>query len=122
METEFDTNTDDKTTVEELYIRLKEYADTRISLLKLKGIRKVSSKLSSLIVKIVLLALFVFMLFFISAGVALWLGTLLGEMYYGFFIVGGIYILTGLVFWIFKKPLIKAPLINWLTRNLLSDD
>jgi hypothetical protein len=45
---------------------------------------------------------------------------LLGKLYYGFFIVAGFYLLTGLFFMIFRKKLLKEPLNDFLVKELLN--
>src|SRR5690606_266434 len=97
------------TTVEELFIKLKEYGDTRLDLLKLKGINKVSKLLSSLITSVILLLLFILVVICLTVALSLYLGEVLGGSYFGFLIVAGIYIIIGLVLFLSKTKLIKTP-------------
>lgn len=107
------------TTVEDLFYKVKDYVNTRFDLLKLKAINKVSSAISKSITTIVLLVFSVLILLFFSIGLALYLGYILGHNYYGFFIVGGIYIIIGLILISSRKALLKTPLSNWLIRTLM---
>lgn len=107
------------TTVEDLFYKVKDYVNTRFDLLKLKAINKVSSILSKTITFIVILVLSVFILMLLSIGLALYLGYVLGHSYYGFFIVGGIYIIIGLILIVSRKALLKTPFSNWLIRTLM---
>lgn len=120
MERESSTYTEENTSVEDLFIKLKDYTNTRIDLIKLKGIQKTSGKLSSLIAGLAIGIILLFIVLLLSTGVALWLGELLGEVYYGFFIVSGFYIIIGLFLWIFRKKILKTPLSNWLIRTLFN--
>lgn len=107
------------TTVEDLFYKVKDYVNTRFDLLKLKAINKVSSTLSKTITFIVILVLSIFVLMLLSIGLALYLGYVLGHNYYGFFIVGGIYIIIGLILIATRKALLKTPFSNWLIRTLM---
>lgn len=107
------------TSVEELFIKLKEYGDTRLDLFRLKAINKVSNFLSSLITSILLIVLFLLVLICLTIGLALLIGSLLGAYYYGFFIVGGIYVIIGLVFFYSKAKLLKNPISDKLIKELM---
>ena len=108
------------TNVEELFHKLKEYADTRLDLFKLKGINKVSGFMSSFLTMIVLLLLFFAVLFCITIGVALVIGEWIGKVYCGFFIVAGIYLIIGLVLYAMRDKVIKTPVSNKLIKELFN--
>src|ERR1035437_284433 len=105
--------------VESLIDRVQHYVETRIDLLRLKAIDKSSSFLSLLLsMAVVILISFIFIML-LSIGVALFLGELLGKSYYGFFIVAGFYLITGLVVYIFRDKWLRAPIANSMIKNLL---
>lgn len=104
--------------IESLIDRLKYYAETRIDLLRLKAIDKSSSFLA-LFISLLIIILFAFIAFILlNIGLALWIGDLLGEAYYGFFIVAGFYFVIGLVIFMFHDKWIKAPIANSLIKKL----
>ncbi len=105
--------------VEDLFGKGREYINTRIDLFKLKSINKASSVFSSTIAALALLAILLMVLLFLSIGLAVYLGSVLGAMHYGFFIVAGIYFIAGLLLFAFRKSLLKTPFSNWLIRNLM---
>lgn len=107
------------TSIEELFQKLKDYGDTRLDLFKLKSISKVSGFFSTLIVALILLILLVFVLVCITIGSALLIGSWLGNAYCGFFIVGGIYIIIGLVLYFRRNKILKVPISNKLLSELL---
>lgn len=109
----------ERTGIDDLFSKGRDYLNTRIDLFRLKAIHKVSEVLPATVMILILLGLSMMILLFLSVGLALYLGHVLGAMHYGFFIVGGIYIITGLVFFLFRKSLLKTPLSNWLIRNLM---
>ena len=108
-------------TFEELFYKLKEYAEIRLKLFKLKSINKVSNFLSTLIAIILLLVLFFLVIFCVTIGIALLLGAWLGHNYYGFFIMGGLYIIIGLILYSLKDKLLKSSISDKLIKELLED-
>lgn len=105
--------------VESLIDRVKSYVETRIDLLRLKAIDK-SSSLLSMLISLFIVILFAFLAFILlNVGIALLLGDLLGKSYYGFFIVGGFYIITGLVIFKFHDKWIKTPIANSMIKKLM---
>lgn len=110
-----------QTTVEELYYKLKEYADLRLDLLKLKGIKKASDFFSTLTVIIVLLTLVFLVIFCITIAIALLLGEWLGHSYYGFLIMGGLYIIIGLILYSGRDKFLKLSISDKLIKELLKD-
>lgn len=106
-------------TVESLIDRIKSYVETRIDLLRLKAIDKSSSFLSLLISMIVVILIFFIAVVFLSIGIALFLGDCLGKSYYGFLIVAGLYIITGLVLYLLRDKWLKKPIANSMIKNLL---
>jgi hypothetical protein len=107
------------TNVEELFYKLKDYGDTRLDLFKLKSINKVSGFLSTLIVSVILVVLLFLVLIFISIGLALLLGAWIGNLYWGFFIIGAVYIIIGLVLYSGRNKLLKVPVSNKLIKELI---
>jgi hypothetical protein len=106
--------------VEELFEKLKDYADVRIDLFKLKSINRVSGFTSSVMTSLILLVLLGAVLICITIGLGLLIGALIGKTYLGFFILGGIYIIIGLVLYSKREKLIKTPVSNKLIKELLN--
>ena len=107
------------TPVESLIDRVKSYVETRIDLLRLKAIDKSSSLLSLLISMIVVILIGFISLMLLSIGIALLLGEWLGKSYYGFFIVTGLYIITGLVLYSSRDKILKSPIANSMIKKLM---
>ncbi len=105
--------------VESLIDRVKSYVETRIDLLRLKAIDKSSSFLSLLISMIVVILISFISMLLLSVGIALLVGECLGKTYYGFFVVGGFYLITGLVLFAFRNKWLKTPIANSMIKNLL---
>lgn len=107
------------TNVEELFYKLKEYGDIRLDLFRLKSINKVSGILSSMMAMLILVILLFLVMVCITIGIALLLGAWLGKAYYGFFIIGGIYIIIGLVLYKGRNKYLKKPVSDKLIKELL---
>lgn len=110
-----------KTTVEELFDKLKEYADVRLDLFKLKSIKKVSDVFSTLTAIVLLLVLFSLVIVCLTIGLALLLGEWLGHGYYGFFIMGGLYIITGLILYSGRDKFLRPSISDKFIKELLDD-
>jgi Putative Actinobacterial Holin-X, holin superfamily III len=106
--------------IEQLFSTLKNYIETKIQLIKLKVIDKASGIIASIVSKIFILLAILFALFFLNIGLALWIGSALGKMYYGFFVVAGFYVLIALLFYAFRKKLLKEPINDLLIKELLN--
>ena len=107
------------TSVEDLFEKVKDYADVRIDLFKLKAINKVSGSVSSFLTTIVMALIFCVVFLCITAGLALWIGDSLGKAWYGFFIVGGGYLIIGLVLYSLRGRLVKSVISNKLIKELI---
>jgi Zn-dependent protease with chaperone function len=105
--------------LEELFEKLREYADTRLDLFKLKSIRKISGFMSAMIASVVLVILLSTVLLCITVGLALLIGVWIGNTYAGFFIVGAFYLIIGLVLYSMRGRLIKTPISNKLIKELI---
>jgi hypothetical protein len=106
--------------IKDLYEKVEEYGLTTFELAKLKGLQTTTIILTALIAK--MSAVVVFTLFFLvlSIGVAMWLGELMGKMYYGFFIIAGFYLLIGLLSNFFLHRILKRPIGNLIIKQVLN--
>ncbi len=107
------------TNLEELFEKLKEYADVRLNLFKLKSINKAAGFMSSVITTVILIILFSCVLLCLTVGLAFLIGGWIGEVYWGFFIVGAVYLIAGLIIYSMRDKLIKTKVSNKLIKELL---
>lgn len=86
---------------------VEDYSKTNFELIKLKGLDKVSDMAASVISR--LTAIIAYLTFFLMAsiGVAFWLGSVLGRIWYGFFVVAAFYGLLGLIAYFFMHKGLK---------------
>jgi hypothetical protein len=110
------------TSLEELFEKIRDYADTRINLFKLKSIYKVSGFMSSVIASLILLILLNTVFLCITIGAALLIGAWIGQTYLGFFIVAVLYLIIGLVLYSKRGKLIKTPISNKLIKELMDEN
>jgi hypothetical protein len=108
----------DPTGVEELFYKLKDYGKTTVDLLKLKAVDKLSGVAFTLIVSVFLIMILFLALICISAGFALLIGGWLGHVYWGFFIMGALYIIIGLALFAGRKKILKEPISNRFIKEL----
>jgi len=106
--------------IETLFANAGEYLENKTELWKLKMIDKSSEALSSLVEK--LIVYFIAGMFFIllTIGLALFIGSLLGHGYYGFFIMAAFYGIVGLIIHFSSNKLIKIPISNGLIHKFLN--
>src|SRR3954471_24841899 len=106
--------------VEDLFERGEAFSKTSLELVKLKGLETTTVVVTTLIWRFsVILTLSLFALV-VNIGIALWLGEVLGKSYYGFFVVAGFYLLTGLVLHFFLHTWIKKPLSDLIITQALN--
>jgi hypothetical protein len=105
-------------TVKNLIDNAVQYAETNISLIKLKAINKGSSVTSAFAAYIIIAAFVLMLIILLSIGVSLWVGKILGESYYGFFITSGFFVLLIMILYLLRNKWLKIPIANSLVQNL----
>jgi hypothetical protein len=93
--------------------------ESLLELAKLKAIDKMSDVVSSFIPHSVVFVLIASFMIFLNLGLAFWFGQILGEIYLGFFVVAGFYIITGIVFHFFIHKRLKKYICNVIIQKLL---
>lgn len=106
---------------ETLFARAGDYFETRLELLKLRSVDKSSEAVSSFAAVLALLLVLSFAGIFISIGIALWIGELTGKSYYGFFIVGGFYLIGAVIVYALRKKLVKTRVANFFINKVLNN-
>jgi len=105
--------------VESLLERVADYGKTSYELVKLKVVDKTTDGLSSFLPNTVIVAIVCSFLLFINLGLALWLGKIVGELFYGFFIVAAFYALIAFVIHFFMRKWLKRILYDYMIKQLL---
>lgn len=94
------------------------YSKVSVELLKLKALDKVGNIGSNLISRLICAIFIAFFFIMINIGLSLWLGELMGKVYYGFFSVALFYGVIGLILY-FMHPTIKARLNDSIITEIL---
>ena len=105
--------------LESLIERANEYGKTSYELVKLKALDKSTEIVSSLVPHSLVFILIATFMLFINLGLALWLGDLLGKIFYGFFVVATIYVISGLVIHFFMHNWFKKLAGNYFIKSVL---
>lgn len=105
--------------IEPLIDKAAAYGKTNLELLKLRAVQRASIMAPAVINRTIVLILLGLFLLVLNIGVAIWLGDLLGKMYYGFFIVAGFYGVLTLVFHFFFRKKLKQTIGDWIISELL---
>jgi hypothetical protein len=96
-----------------------DYLETRTTLWKLKAIESLSDVSGELVSGLALIGIISLVVLIFSTGLALLIGYWTGRSFYGFFIVGGVYAVVGLVIFAFRNQWLKEPFSNLLIRKIL---
>jgi hypothetical protein len=110
---------EDKNLFESLLERASEYGKTSYELVKLKAVDKTSDLVSSFLPRTLVFILIASFLLFLNLGLALWLGEVLGKVYYGFFVVAGFYVIAGIVIYFFMHKWLKRLVSDYLIKQML---
>lgn len=106
--------------LEPLFDRAEDYAKTSFELYKLKTISKTAEVVSTFVSRGAVLIVLSMFLVFVSIGLALWLGDLLGKTYLGFFCVAAFYIVLGGVLFYFLHQYIKRQVSNSIISEVFN--
>lgn len=107
------------TTIEMLFERAEDYTRTTVELAKLHTVDKAADVMSSLLSRLAVSIVFAMFALLANIGLSLWIGELVGKLYYGFFIVSSFYLLIAIILYIFKNEWIKTPISNFMIVKML---
>lgn len=106
-------------TIEMLFERAEDYTRTTVELAKLNAVDKTADVMSSLLSRLTVSIVFVLFAFLANIGLSLWIGEILGKVYYGFFIVSSVYLIVAIVLYLFKDQWLKMPISNFIIVKML---
>ena len=110
---------DNATSIETIFEKVEDYGKTTIELIKLNAIDKSAEAVSTLSVKLAIFVIVALSVLTVNIGLSLWIGEMLGKIYYGFFVMAGFYMLISLVLYIFRDQWIKIPVSNAIITHML---
>ncbi len=107
--------------IESLFAQLKDYVDNRIELFKLKIVDKASGIASAIVTGVIMFIVLLLFFLFLNIGIALLIGDLLGKSYLGFLILAGFYAIAGLVMFLMREKILKAPVSGMIISKFYKD-
>ena len=110
---------DNTTPIATLFERAEDYGKTTLKLIELNAIDKSADVISSLVSRLAVIMTVVLSILIINIGLAFWIGKLLGETFYGFFVIGGFYAFIAILLYVFRDQLIKYPVSNSIIKQML---
>ena len=110
---------DNSTLIESLLERAIEYGKINYELVKLNVIDKTTNGISSFVPNPVVFLVLSSMLLFFNLGVAFLLGKILGEFFYGFFIVSAFYALVAFIMYFFLRKWVKRVFYDYMIKQIL---
>ncbi len=102
--------------------QIKEYIETRITLLKYKATDQATTIAASVIAYAILAVLGLLILMFASITLGLGLGAALGSYWAGFGCVTLVYIILAVLVLVLKAKYIEAPLIGFFISKLFKNN
>jgi len=105
--------------IESLFEKTVDYGKTSFQLLKLKTLSKTSDITSTYLSRLVVLIFAFSFMLFMSLGLAIWIGEILGRSFYGFFVVGVFYGLIGVFIHLFLHKWLKKILDDYIIQQVL---
>jgi len=108
--------------VEQLIEKAEDYVKTTFELYKCQAVSNASDFITDIAAKMFLTIFMVMFLSMVNIGAALWIGKLLEEPYYGFFIVALFYLLVGLAVYLFRNDLLKTPISNSIIKSFMKEE
>jgi len=105
--------------IESLFERAESLGKTTFELSKLKALRTTTVIVTALISRLSVIMMISMFILILNIGIALFLGEVLGKMYYGFFIVAALYLIVGIIFHLFMNKWIKKPIFDLIIKKAL---
>jgi hypothetical protein len=108
--------------IEETVDNIKEYFNTRYELVGLQAAEKVSGVISNMISGVMILVLITLAVVLLSISAAWAISSAIGTRYSGFLIVGGFYLLAGVLLVVFKEKALFRPFRNVVIKQLFKEE
>lgn len=102
-----------------LWKRAIEFGKTNVELIKLKLFDRAVDIISSLIPPTIVFVLVASFLLFLSLGLAIWLGEILGSAYLGFILVAAFYGIMAIIVHFFMHTQIKKIVSDYIIKQVL---
>jgi cytochrome c biogenesis protein CcdA len=101
--------------------RIEEYISTRLLLVKVEAVEKLTDALSVVFKRIILFIIAGLVFFFASIAAALWIGDIYNSYTIGFFAIAGVYLLILIIMFIFRKQFLEKNIKNDIIRTVFQN-
>jgi len=108
---------DNTNAIETLFENATDYSKTSFELIKLKTIDKTSDVISTIIPHSIVFVFVASCMLFLNLGLAFWFGEMLGQVFYGFFLIAAFYIVLGTVLHFFMHTWLKKMIQNYIIKQ-----
>ncbi|MBK6264276.1 phage holin family protein [Marivirga sp. S37H4] len=108
----------DKAKIDELTSNLKQFVKTNIKLAKLEATERATTIAPNVIALSIIALVLYLVLLFLSIGLSLYLSELLESTYGGFLIMGGFYLLVGIIFILGRKKILRNPIRDLIIKSI----
>lgn len=111
-----------KDKAEDIFDEITTYAEARWNLGVLNASSKAADGISAIAMALVMGAIGVIVLVFLSIAAALFIGASLHNLALGFLVVGIFYAIVGVIVYVIKDKYIKIPVINTFIKKFYYED
>lgn len=108
--------------ISELKENLQQYLETKLSYYGITAFEKAVKMLTAFAAQGFVGMLMLIAFIFLSAAAAIYIGTLLESTELGLLIVGGFYLVLGLIFYLFRRKIFSPIIIKVLVNIFFQDD
>lgn len=100
--------------------KAERYSQTTFHILKLKATSKIAEVASIFILKILIYIPITISFLLFSIGLSFYLGEITGNIYKGFMLTGGIYLIPSIFIYLFRNKFIKRKIQNMIIQEILA--
>ncbi|MFP4096506.1 MAG: phage holin family protein [Cyclobacteriaceae bacterium] len=101
----------DQSPIERLLEHIKEYLIAQLKVVLTDASKKGGTVVYGIALAIIFAVLGWFFIMILSIGIAFGIASLIESLFWGFMIVAGIYLLIGLLIWVFREKLLRTPIL-----------
>jgi hypothetical protein len=107
---------------QEFVDHMKQYVNNRITSVKLQVAERSSKLLSDIAAVIIIAAMMLVFMIFLSMAAAYALSELIGENFSGFLVVAGMWLLAAIFTWANREKMLRIPIMNKMLKQMFCDE
>jgi len=102
----------DQTPLERIFQHLKEYISAQKNLFLTIVSKKGGDVVYGIVLALILFFILCYFLMIFSIGIAYGIGAWIGNIFLGFMIVSALYLLAGVLIWVFRDSMLRVPIFE----------